>query len=526
NTGPYLQYHSAINVANGICGSSVPGCVPVPNEDQETVHGATVICTGSQVVLNDSGAGYSCLTPQQYGAAFQGPAGGGVGRWHAGWNQDYHARFIQGLGAGNIILDGYQDNYGYLNVKSPTGAFHDDIVNTKGYLIADEFPGTRHDFSFGVNFLHQYHLTTTVIPVQFQRFDTTNNSYFLRDAWTATKQLQVFGDFWLEHSVNTASNNFDPRVSVVYRPDSADVIRVTGGKSNSIPDPTLLYGGFTFDPPGSAASLNPICGAGNLNSIGSGQSPNLQPETANDLELALGHRFPNQAVVQANLYDSYETNPILSGTFPLSVVPPNQIPPQANLDPFLAKIATQCGPVTNSALGVSTSFNAGSAKYQGVGINFNVPVVRYVSVNGDYNIQSAVYNGISNNILSTNTGLVNGSQIGGVPFKTASLGFDYHDPRTQFEVAMIGNYVGTPNNFNRIPYTFANLTVTKTVDDVTFNLGVNNIFNNSSQPFGYIGFGTFNAQNAFGSAQNAFDQGSEQYGLPPRQAWLTIMVKI
>ena len=42
-----------------------------------------------------------------------------------------------------------------------------------------------------------------------------------------TTNFSAFGDFWIQRSLDTASTHFDPRVSLVFHPDS-DVIRLTG----------------------------------------------------------------------------------------------------------------------------------------------------------------------------------------------------------------------------------------------------------------------------------------------------------
>ena len=162
---------------------------------------------------------------------------------------------------------------------------------------------SKNDFGFGYSWLHQAN-TNGSFPYTLANGTTYNTfgnnpplylataSYFVRDTWTPNEKFSAIGSFWLQRSLDTSSTHFDPRVSLVYRPDSADVIRLTGGRSYSEPDPSLL----AFAPPvyGAPSSINcppATSGTGALVSIASVANPTLQPETAGDLELAYGHRF-------------------------------------------------------------------------------------------------------------------------------------------------------------------------------------------------------------------------------------------
>ena len=279
NTAAYLTYQAT----NQLAGMATPG------QDTETLlNGTTVTCKGGLVVANDSPAGYQCMTPQQYGSTFAGPAGGGLGRWHAGRNQDYDARILRTIGNGTLLVDGYLDNYGYLNVKSLTGPFHDDIFRTHGALASYELAGSNNTLAFGLDLLHQGHDTRTTFGA-YNHHDLATSGYFIRDDYTVTKQLTTSADLRLDRSHDTGTSNFDPRLSFIYRPSAADVVRLTAGHSFSEPDPSLLGGSYVFD--ASPNSLNPICGSGDLNSVGSGPSTNLQPEHATDFEVAYGHRL-------------------------------------------------------------------------------------------------------------------------------------------------------------------------------------------------------------------------------------------
>ncbi len=300
------------------------------------------------------------------------------------------------------------------------------------------------------------------------------------------------------------------------------MIRVTGGRSFSEPDPSLLFGPFQY---GAVQSFNPSCGS-ELQSIGSGSSPLLKAETANDFELAYGHRFSAHTVLQADAYTATEKDPLVSGTFPLSVVPAGQLPPQSTIDAYLQKVGQACGPGFGASnLGVSTTFNAGSARYRGIALAATIGVARNLLLDANVATQSAAYYGISDSILQTSVKLINGAQFRQIPLRRASLGLGYSNA-AGVAARFDGYYVGANNGFNRGPYMYANLSASRTVGPVTVNFGVYNLFNSIAQTYGYVGLGTFTPENQFGTDTNAFQQGSERYGLPFRQLSLTFTSRL
>lgn len=498
-----------------------------PAQDQQTLpSGAQVTCNNSYVVLNDSSAGYQCMPIAQYNATFFGPSGGGPGRYHDGRQQDYHARVTQQLGPTSLVLDGYVDAYGFDNIKgpSPTANHYTDIYYTHGFLMSDEYAKGRNDIIGGAFLEHQQHLSNnigagTVGPDLQLSFST----YFLRDTYTPNSKLSLFGDVAVQRDHDTASTFVNPRLSVMFRPTPDDVFRVTGGRSSSVPDPSNLYGGLQY---GSPQSYNPTCGS-TLDSIGSGTNPLLQPESATDYEVAYGHRFAARTVVQADVYTSNENNPLVSGTFPLSTVPAGDLPDAATLAQFVAKLQAHCGTAFDqSHLGVSDLFNAGSAKYQGYDLTATIPLGPQITVDGGYAVQSAAFYGMNDNILTNNTTLVNGNQIYGVPLQRANLGIGYADGNG-WAGRLDGYYVGAPNGFNRPPYTYFNFNVSKTLPQgLTLNLGVLNLFSSDAQQYGLIGLGVFKPENQFGTDTSSLQQGTEEYGLPLQQVWLSLTEKI
>ena len=497
-----------------------------PATDTQTLPGgATVSCNNAYVVLNDSAQGYTCMTAAQYNHQFAGPAGGGLGRYHDGHQQDYHARITQRLGPTQFILDGYVDNYNYDNVKGLGSAHHyNDIYRTHGLLASDEYAAGKHDLTAGVFLEHQQHVGQDVgKATTFPDLQLTMSNYFVRDAYSPNTRFTTFLDMDVQRSHDTATTSLNPRLSFMYRPTPNDVVRVAAGRSSSIPDPSTMFGGLQF---GAWQSYNPTCG-NTLDATGSGNNPALKPETADDMEFAYGHRFNPQTVVQADVYSSYELNPLVAGVFPLSTVPAGELP--ADLASFVSKLQAHCGSsFDQSHLGVSELFNAGSARYRGFDLGASVGLTRGLTLNPDYAVQSAAYYDMSNDILSQNPTLINGNQVSGIPLQRANLGLGYTNAQG-IGMRLDGYYVASNNGLNRPAYTYFNYNISKTYTSagLTVNLGVNNVFNSAVQQYGLVGLGTFQAQNQFGDpAATALSEGREAFGLPERQFWLTLTRKI
>lgn len=496
-----------------------------PATDTQTLpNGASATCSNAYVVLNDSSQGYTCMTAGQYNHTFAGPAGGGLGRYHDGHQQDYHARLTQRVGPTSLILDGFVDNYNYDNVKGPGGAHHfNDIYRTHGFLASDEFLTGKHDISAGVFLEHQQHVGQDVGKgTSYPDLQLTMSNYFLRDAYQPNAHFSTFLDLAVQRSHDTATTSLNPRLSFMYHPTPNDVVRISGGRSSSIPDPSIMYGGLQF---GAWQSYNPTCG-NTLDAIGSGNNPDLKPETSQDYELAYGHRFAVRSVVQADLYSSYELNPLVGGVFPLSTVPAGDQP--GDLASFVNKLQAHCGAsFDQSHFGVSEMFNAGSARYRGLDLSGSIGITRNLTLNGEYALQSAAYYGMNDNILSQNPTLINGAQLGYVPLHRASLGIGYVNA-AGVGARLDGYWVGTPNGLNRPAYTYANFNVSKAfMQGISVNLGINNVFNSAAQQYGLVGLGTFQPQNQFGDPNaTALSEGSEEFGLPLRQVWLTVTRKI
>jgi hypothetical protein len=181
---------------------------------------------------------------------------------------------------------------------------------------------------------------------------------------------------------------------------------------------------------------------------------------------------------------------------------------------------------TAKNLAFSTTFNAASARYRGIVLSTNVGLMRDVSFNASFDVQSAAYLGIPTDILISNTSLLDGGQIYGIPLRQGNAGLAYQDDRG-LSARIDATYIGGNNSWNRNPFWFANAGISKTTGNTSIGLGIYNVFNSVAQQYGLIGSGVFVPQNYFGSSAqggptNGLEQGSEQFGLPFRSYWLTV----
>lgn len=521
----YLSYEQNLyNTVSALQQNGGQSSVTLPNGNTATCNNNT------QAVLDDSSQGFSCLAPQQFAQLTSGPAGGGVGPWQAIRSHDYHARLTTGIGAGQINIDGFIDHYGLdYNRAVATGSFHTDVYRTTGLFIDDEFASPLHVYAFGYYAQKQTHTGDTYPffdqfgngPFNFiaanQSFDQNDSNVFVRDEYTPSQQWSASANLWLDHSISTNRTNFDPRVTLTYHPGSANVVRFTTGKSNSNPDPSLLFAFPSYNT--TPTNINPICGQ--LNSIGGVSNPGLVPETANDKELALGHRFAVNDVVQLDLYDATEHNALFAGNLPLTALGQTQVPP-ALIQAYLTRINNYCHTnYDSSILAVSTTYNAATARYRGIDLTSDLQIGRNFRLNAEYGVQSATYTGIPDAILSQNLFIIPGSQLSGIPLDKANIGVEFSNV-AGFDAQLNSHFIGDNNTYNRPAFWFFNGSVSKKTGNTVLALAVNNVFNNAAQSYGYFGLGVNKPENQFGSDVNSFQEGIERFGLPPRQLFFTV----
>ncbi len=273
--------------------------------------------------------------------------------------------------------------------------------------------------------------------------------------------------------------------------------------------------------------------------MASGGNPNVQPESANDLEAAYGHRFSRDTTFNVVGYVSSEKNRLFNGIEPIA-----QFGALALNDPILAssfggyaaKINSTCGSKYNattvlSALGITTTYNAASALYRGLEFNGRVRLDPKYYVDYTYNVQSSQLTGVPTTILANNPFLINDAQIYEIPVHTGSLTFDYDDHHG-IETQLQGNYIGDNNQLNRPAYTYFNGFVSKTIGKhLRATLSSTNVFDQNVQLYGYFGHQLLAPVNSFAAhASTSIGQAValgnltqlEEIGLSPRQVTLSL----
>lgn len=517
NPYPYTLYNAQQNIANN------------PVTRVRLPSGKVVKCHHSIAVLSETPQGYSCLTAEQWAAESAGPSGGGPGPWQAIRNQDYHARLQTTSGVNQIVADLFLDHYALdYNRSEAGGGYNTSVYDTNGLLLGDEIAGKKNDLAFGYYWQNQYQGgdafptvdifgNLTNVQSNYAVLQLSNSNEYIRDSYQFSNQFSAFGQFWLQQLVQTRSNSFNPRLSFIYRPTNADVVRLAGGKANSVPDPGLLYGPPSFNT--TPSNINPTCGPHDLTAIGSISNPNLVPETADDVELSYGHRFHGGVTASVDVYSTYEHDALQNGTLPLSALGQITVP-ESLIAEYLNRISQVCGThPTKANLAVTTTYNAAAARYQGLQWAVTWTPTRNLLFDAEYDTQSAAFLNIPDSILQQNVTTINGAQIAGVPLHKATATLSYGN--RGFNAQLIGNYIGPNNNYARQGFWFANANVSQSVGRITVALSANNLFDSAAQVWGYFGYGTYAPENTYGTDTSAFQQGTEQFGLPYRQVFFT-----
>lgn len=507
---------------------------------QSLPNGNAITCpTGVGVLTDAHPTDGECVSVAQYAAGSSGPAGGGPGPWQAIRSQDYHARLNTALGKNQLSLDTFLGNYGldYNRNQSSfdsaknifNGFFRSSTYKTAGTLLSDEITTEKNDFGFGYYVQHQrldsnFYDTnpsnaTYETIVNNPQVGLGNANVFVRDAWTPSSKISFFANAWFKRYSYTARNTSDPRLSVIFRPTPNDVIRLTGGRSDGQP-------GIQVPSLSASTAVNP--GSCNNFSIGTVPNPTLIPESANDFEIAYGHRFKDDSNVQLDYYNTNVTNQLFGVSYPLSTFPNPLGPAQAQL--YFARIRNICPSLAGqtdaqllSRLKVSTQFNAANARFQGLELNGRYRANRHLFFDYAYDVQSAIELNVPTNVLRSNVNVINGSQIVGIPLHKASVSADYSDQHG-LDIRLDGFYIGDNNGFNRPPYSYLNASVSKQfTKTIGLNLGLFNVFNSATDTYGRIGLGQYIPENQYGTDFGGpLSQGSERFGLSPRNFTLTL----
>ena len=337
----------------------------------------------------------------------------------------------------------------------------------------------------------------------------------------------------MKHDTVIGDTNFDPRVSLVFRPQASDVLRVTFGHSTGDPAAELKASGppqINVNP----TSINPSCTP--YNQIGSSGNPGIEAERANDYEVGYAHRFGGDSSVQVNLYYTGVQNQLFSASEPLSQFGSVIISPTL-LQEIADRIGSVCSGVNpaNPAsvlpfLSIGTTFNAASAVSKGIELSGRERLTRHFYLDYSYDLQSVVQNGINANILQNNPFVINGAQVQGIPLNQATLGVDYAN--RGFEARMDGYIVGNNNPSSRPAYNTWNGFVSQQLArNVGLTLGVQNVFNQAWQRYGYFGHAPLTPENQYFNDTTPIGQylstgSNEEFGLPIRSFMFTLSTKV
>jgi outer membrane receptor protein involved in Fe transport len=520
---------------------SSPGNCALPGAKPGTMNGYQVI-----TVANPKNIPTACYTAQQWALASYGPYGGGADRNRGATMSDYDVNLQSISGNNTIIADGYFNHYKFYKSSEEasgidsagdfTGTQYSQFLNSQGYLLADDLQGRRSDL--GIGFFGEYQAATRLDyntnaqgVFDFENPESTHyTSAFLRSSYELSNALSAYGNFWVKKDSVIGDTNFDPRVSLVLRPEAGDVLRVTYGHSTGDPAAELKYAG----PPqinGNPSSLNPTCTP--YNSIGSGGNPGIEPESANDYEVGYAHRFVRDSSFSVNLYYTAVQNQLFAANEPLSQYGSVPLSPTL-LQGYANKIASINCPGVNVAdpatvipyLAISNTYNATSAVSKGIEFSGRQRVSRHVYFDYSYDVQSVVQNGINDNILQNNAYVINGGQLQGIPINQATAGLDYANQG--LEVRMDGYVVGSNNPSNRPPYNTWNGFISKSLPNgYTLSFGVQNVFNEAWQNYGYFGHEPLVPENHFFSdttpiQQYVNGQSNEEFGIPIRSFLVTL----
>jgi outer membrane receptor protein involved in Fe transport len=524
---------------------SSPGNCALGSDPSGQMSGYQVI-----TVANPANNPTACYSAAQFAQASYGPYGGGADRNRGARMTDYDFNLQSVSGKNTLTADGYFNNYSFYKSSEQASGFdptgtqyagtaYTQFLNTNGYLVSDDIVNEHSDIGFG--YFGQYQLGTRLdynnVGQGLYNYETPESSHynsgFVRASYELNDHFSLYGNFWIKNDSVIGDTNFDPRVSLVFRPESGDVFRLTFGHSTGDPAAELKASG----PPsinGNPSSLNPSCTP--YNSIGSGGNPNIKPENANDYEVGYAHRFDRDSSVTVNLYYTGVSNQLFAADEPISEFGNVAISPTL-LQGFADKIATVCPAVNPSNpasvlpfLAISTTYNAASAISKGVELSGRQRLTRRLYFDYSYDLQSVVENGINEDILQNNPFIVSGGQAQGIPINQATVGLDYAN--AGWEARMDGYVVGSNNPSNRPAYNVWNGFVSQSISHgMTLTLGVQNVFNEASQMYGYFGHAPLIPENRFFSDTTPIQQylstgSNEEFGLPTRSFQLTLSSRV
>jgi outer membrane receptor protein involved in Fe transport len=467
-------------------------------------------------------AGNQCVTQTKYGADNSGPAGGSAIAYQTQSLQAYDARLTTSSGAHNLAFEGFANQSNLLYNRNEAG--HTDQYWTFGYRVSDDIVSNHNDVGIGYFSEHQLFTAGNFGSSGVQDLPGVYSSLgniFVRDIYNLTSTVTAFVNGNLKSSSVDKQSSFGPRVALVYRPDATNVFRVSAGRSTETPTASLMASQLNIS--SQPGALNPGCG--NI-SIGSDSNPNLKPETGNELEASYGHRFSQDTQIQVVGYEDDITNAIFQNFLPLSAFGPGATP--SNISQYYAQMAKYgC---TAPVFGLSAADNAGAGRFRGIDATGRYRISHNFYLDYGYDLMSARYYGIPVTDMINSVSLINGGQIGGVPYQKANLAVDY-TLGDNTEVRVDGFFQGKNNALYRPPFFYADGFISRPLQHNMFiNVGVSNIFNSAYQQYGLFGNAVYVPENQYGTDANSVAEqfsgvNGEEFGLPQRAVTVSISAK-
>lgn len=461
--------------------------------------------------------------------------------WQA-FNFGYQAATIShSFGAGTVSLNGfttlYNDTTYRLNLPTPKSQYLRDYrVATTGSLLDDDFAAADNDFTIGYNYFNNAYIYSTLYALSPAKTTQTapysnESAFFIREVWQPQHSpLTAYLNVWARHASETDSSYVDPRLSLLYRTSTHDVIRAAFGATTTQPtsdeldlpfQPGQLAEGITN---GTGGGATYTCGA--LNSIGSVPSADLKPERGVDEEASWGHTWFGDSITQLQLYNVNVYDKLYSSLIPLSQAG------EAGIDPSYVAAANQaltgvCG-ANNYTLGVIGTVNIGTLQARGADLSGRARISRRLYIDYDWSLTSSVLGNAPPQYLEANLTSIVGSQIKGVPLHTANVAVD-----NIFGVvdARYTIYTASINNTKNLPaYDYSNLQLSDPVSrNVTFTVTISNLFNQYAHIAGLIGEGVPAPLNSYATAAAYAPYigkaATEWFGLPYRQIYFSLQFR-
>jgi outer membrane receptor protein involved in Fe transport len=442
------------------------------------------------------------------------------------------------FGGGTVSLNGfttlYNDTTYRLNLPTPDKQYlRNSRVQTSGSLLDDDFAGTDNDFTVGYSYFNNAYIYSELYALSPSRdsYDapySNEGAYFIRDVWqNQHSPLTAFLNIWARHASETDSSYLDPRLSLLYRTSSRDVLRAAFGATTTEPtsdeldlpfQPGQLAQGITN---GTGGGTTYTCGA--LNSIGSVPSADLKPERGVDEEASWGHTWFGDSITQLQLYNVNVYDKLYSSLIPLAQAG------QAGINPSYIASATQaltnvCG-ANNYSLGVTGTLNIGTLQARGADLSGRQRINRRLYVDYDWALTSSVLANAPPQYLESNLTSIVGSQIKGVPLHTANVAVD-----NTFGVvdARYTIYTVSINNTKNLPaYDYSDLQLMTPVShNATFTVSISNLYNQYANIQGLIGEGVPAPLNSYATAADYAPYigkaATEWFGLPYRQIYFSV----